>query len=142
MESGPVCARCKEMSGLGADQVAAKVTCSFCQGKGFRSDDATSEEPLQPAAAVAWRLRGLAASDQGDYVHAIAAYTEAIRLEPGYADAYYERGWALLAVGQEAEADADLAQAARLSPRYGPSAADDQTPRGPLQWLRSLLRRS
>jgi hypothetical protein len=115
MESGPVCDRCKEKSGLDASALG-KVTCSYCQGKGFAVDERDIE--TWPADALAWRLRGLACSDVGNYEQAIAAFSQALDLEPSYADAYYDRGWAYLAVGRSDEGEIDLAEAARLSPKY------------------------
>lgn len=142
---GPVCARCREKSGIGPAQQADKVTCSVCAGKGFAVADDEGAEPSHRRDATAWRLRALAFSDSGKYEQAITAYNEAIRLEPDYADAYYERGWAYMAVGETELGEADLTEAARLEPRYAGSsdsppdaAAEQQKSSG---WLPRLFRR-
>jgi hypothetical protein len=140
---GPVCARCKEKSGLAPGQSADKVTCAVCAGKGFTASEEDAPERDFRRDAVAWRLRALAASDSGRYEEAIAAYNEAIRLAPDFADAYYERGWAYMAAGAGDLADADLAEAARLSRRY---ATQDSAP-APQEtnisrWLPRLFGRS
>ncbi len=129
MECGPVCPTCRQKSGLDPTHGAAKVTCSFCAGKGSVAADEAPAEAEWSAAAIAWRLRGLASSDSGDYVPAIAAFTEALRLEPAFAEAYYDRGWALLATGQTDEGEADLAEAARLSEQFAAPGAPVQPPR-------------
>ncbi|MBY0524632.1 MAG: GYF domain-containing protein [Gemmataceae bacterium] len=128
---GDVCADCKEHSGLPAEMEVDKVTCSVCQGMGFQAE---AEEPGVRKDAIAWRLRGLALSDSGQYDRAIAAYSEAIRLAPRYATAYYERGWAYLATGRTELGDADLAESARLADRYA-AAQETATPTEKRGWL-------
>jgi hypothetical protein len=134
MESGPACASCKAKSGL--DEAGdGKVTCSYCEGKGFEADGPDGQE--WPPDAVAWRLRGLACSDVGNYEQAIAAFSQALDLEPSYAEAYYDRGWAFMAVGRCDEGEIDLAEAARLSPKYaGATRTETDQPRGLFGWLR------
>src|SRR5262249_18379528 len=107
------------------DADAVKVACSYCQGKGFASDE--EDAGTWHSGAVAWRLRGLAASDSGDYTQAIAAFSAALELEPDFADVYYERGSAYLAAGRETEGAADLDEAARLSPKYAGPADEKRT---------------
>ena len=54
--------------------------------------------------------------DQAHYSEAIAAYTQAIKLDPKYALAYNNRGYTYKALGQSAKAAADFAQASKLDP--------------------------
>jgi hypothetical protein len=142
LSRGPVCVNCKDKSGLSPGQEVDKVACAVCQGKGFVSRDQASSEPSYRRAAVAWRLRGLAASDSGRYEEAITAYNEAILLAADFADAYYERGWAYMAVGDASRAEADLAEAARLAPQYDPAAASAPAEsEKPATWVPRLFRR-
>lgn len=60
--------------------------------------------------------RGNAYFDLGDYPHAIADYTEVIRLNPRFANAYANRALAYEAVGDRARAAADRASATRPPP--------------------------
>jgi tetratricopeptide (TPR) repeat protein len=63
--------------------------------------------------------RGNANYLKEDYDHAIADYTEAIRLDPTFARAYYNRGFAKRAKGDSANASADIAKAMLLNPKVG-----------------------
>ncbi len=51
--------------------------------------------------------KGKACYDKGDYDGAVAAYTEAVRLDPKNAEAYTDRGWAYLAFGQARSQQSD-----------------------------------
>jgi tetratricopeptide (TPR) repeat protein len=59
---------------------------------------------------VYWQ-RGRAHAEHKDYNRAIAAYTEALRIDPEYVRAYVDRGHALLWTGDEDRASADYLQA-------------------------------
>ena len=74
--------------------------------------------PLDTAAA--YLARGDQYSDLKDYDHAIADYSEAIRLKPDYAEAYNNRGlaFALSSKRSLASAIADYSQAIQLRPEY------------------------
>src|SRR4029077_19860425 len=56
--------------------------------------------------------------DLGDFVRAIADYTQAIFLEPKFANAYYGRGLARIYVGASPDAAADLALSVQLNPKF------------------------
>jgi tetratricopeptide (TPR) repeat protein len=53
---------------------------------------------------------------RGDYVTAVADFTEAIRLNPNYTNAYHNRGLAYKNKGDYDRAIADYTQAIRLNP--------------------------
>ncbi len=74
--------------------------------------------PLNTAAA--YLARGDRYSDLKDYDHAIADYSQAIRLKPDYAEAYNNRGlaFALSSKREMASAIADYDQAIQLRPEY------------------------
>jgi len=137
MESGTACSTCRHASGHAPDEVTAKVTCSVCQGKGFVPE--APEDPRWQPEAVAWRLRGLAHSDSGEYGRAVKAFTEALRIEPDYADVYYDRGWALIATGRNDEGEADLVEAAELSEKF--ATQDPATPPPQRGWFGWLFRK-
>jgi tetratricopeptide (TPR) repeat protein len=77
----------------------------------------------EPAADAAGRLvlQGNDLVARGDLDGAIAAYTEAIRLDPRSTTAYLGRGVARSRTGQFAEAIADATEAIRLDPRHAPA---------------------
>src|SRR5205085_11925112 len=66
--------------------------------------------------AIVYFNRGNGYFDQRDYAHAIADYSEAIRLNPRYANAYFNRALAWDELGDHARAAADRAIASRPSP--------------------------
>jgi len=57
---------------------------------------------------------GSACLVSGDFDSAIAAFTEAIRLDPEDAEAYYGRGVAYEKKGEKSKAEEDFAQAKKL----------------------------
>jgi tetratricopeptide (TPR) repeat protein len=61
--------------------------------------------------------RGQAAMDKDDLGAAIAAFSEAIKLDPKLAAAYVARGWAYAEQEEYEKAIADYSQAMRLEPR-------------------------
>ena len=54
----------------------------------------------------------------GEYVSAISAYDEAIRIDPGCDRAYRGRGWADYKSGDQHKALADLDRAIQLNPKF------------------------
>ena len=83
--------------------------------------------PSHPSIAVgpldtakAYLSRGDQHSAIKDYDHAIADYSQAIRLNPDYAEAYNNRGLAYSLTGKTemANAIADYSQAIKLRPTY------------------------
>jgi tetratricopeptide (TPR) repeat protein len=74
--------------------------------------------PLDTAAA--YLAHGDQYFDLKDYDHAIADYSEAIRLKPDYAEAYNNRGLAFALSSKRAMASAigDYSQAIQLRPEY------------------------
>jgi tetratricopeptide (TPR) repeat protein len=69
--------------------------------------------------AAVYGERGAASYRRGDYNHAIADLTEAIRLNPKLAAAYDNRGGAYDAIGDQPHALADFDRAILLSPNFG-----------------------
>ena len=61
--------------------------------------------------------RGLAYAHQKEYEHAVADFTEAIRLDPKNAAAFTNRGVAYAAKGESARAKADFDQAKNVTRR-------------------------
>ena len=78
------------------------------------SDD--TEDKDNPA-VDAYCLKGLMCSSEGQYDKAIAAYSEAIKLDPKYSYSYVGRGDAYVAKGDLDSALLDYDQAARLDPQ-------------------------
>src|SRR5580704_12694215 len=66
--------------------------------------------------AAAFTIRGRAHRAKGDYDHAIADYTEAIRIEPNYVLAFYSRGIAHFNKKDYDRAVADYTVSLRLAP--------------------------
>jgi tetratricopeptide (TPR) repeat protein len=77
--------------------------------------------PNDKELAALFNYRGVAYKAKGDLDHAIADYTEAIRLDPNYAPAYNSRGIAYKAKGDVDMAIADYDQAIRLNPNSAPA---------------------
>jgi tetratricopeptide (TPR) repeat protein len=78
--------------------------------------DATSTPtPGAPLTASDYAARGKAYLEQGDYEQAIAAFSEALRLDPVDTDAYRSRGNAYYEQGEHDLALADLHEYARLA---------------------------
>jgi tetratricopeptide (TPR) repeat protein len=78
------------------------------------SDD--NEDKDNPA-VDAYCLKGLMCSSERQYDKAIAAYSEAIKLDPNYSYSYVGRGDAYVAKGDLDRALLDYDQAARLDPQ-------------------------
>lgn len=73
------------------------------------------------AKAVAYKARGSAYHEKGQYDRAVADYTKAIQLNPIYANAYNGRAWAYLKLGEAKKALSDSNKALSLSPQYAPA---------------------
>jgi Tfp pilus assembly protein PilF len=82
-----------------------------------RYADGTTNTWLNPVVKHAYRIRGFAYVDKGQYDKAIPDFTEAIRLNPNDADAYAVRAKAYRAVGEDAKAASDEWRAQELRPR-------------------------
>jgi tetratricopeptide (TPR) repeat protein len=80
----------------------------------------TGPEPAADAAGPLV-LKGNDLVARGDLDGAIAAYTEASRLDPRSREAYLGRGVARYLKGQFAQAIADATEAIRIDPRYAPA---------------------
>jgi len=82
------------------------------------SQSSLADSPLDTAEA--YLQRGDQYSDSKDYDHAIADYSQAIRLRPDYAEAYNNRGLAYALSGkfEIANVIADYSQAIKLRPTY------------------------
>src|SRR5260221_14230859 len=61
-------------------------------------------------------FRSNAYDDKGDHDHAIADYTQAIRLDPNYASAYMERGIVYKRLKEYDRAVQDFSEAIRIKP--------------------------
>ena len=92
------------------DQVIA--SCSVVIGRRLAED-----EDL----ATAFKNRGNAYDDKGDYQQAIEDYGQALAITPQDAEAFNSRGATFTALGEYERAIADFDQAARLNPN-GPRA--------------------
>ena len=66
----------------------------------------------------AYSNRGSAYLSQSDRAHALADYSEAIRLNPQFAPAYNNRGFVYDAQGDHTHAIADYSEAIRLNPQF------------------------
>ena len=69
--------------------------------------------------SIAYYNRALAYENKEDDEHAIADYSEAIRLNPSDAEAHFYRGLARARKGDKAGSDADIAEAKRINPNIG-----------------------
>jgi tetratricopeptide (TPR) repeat protein len=68
------------------------------------------------ASAAEWGERGLGHYQRGEYAEAVAAWTEAVRLDPANADTLIDRGWAYSLLHEHDRAIADFTAALRLRP--------------------------
>ena len=91
--------------------IVLAVLCTF--GLGFALWYATR----YPQTALHYWNQGQAALAQGEYIRAIALYSDALRLEPNFAQAYIGRGEAYGRKGQYDHAIADYSEAFRLDPK-------------------------
>jgi tetratricopeptide (TPR) repeat protein len=71
---------------------------------------------------MAYSNRGNAFDDKKDYVHAIADFDAAIKLDPRYATAFYNRANAKLNAGDKPGAIADYREAVALRPAFKEAA--------------------
>jgi tetratricopeptide (TPR) repeat protein len=69
--------------------------------------------------ATAYYNRALAYENNEDYAHAVADYSEAIRLNPNEADALVFRSLNREKIGDKKGAEADMAAAKRIDPKPG-----------------------
>lgn len=65
--------------------------------------------------------RGQEALTLREYTQAVAAFTQAIKVQPQRFEAYYQRGQAYSFLGQDAAALADAEKAIQLNPTYAPA---------------------
>ena len=75
-------------------------------------------EPNLEQATEAYQ-KGMSSLGKQDFDAAVAAFTEAIRLNPDYAEAYCNRGFAYQNKGHLDKAIADFTEAIRLDPKDG-----------------------
>ncbi|MHC5825545.1 MAG: tetratricopeptide repeat protein, partial [Nostoc sp.] len=68
--------------------------------------------------AIAYKKRGNARSDLGDFEGAIEDYTQAIKINPNYVDVYYNRGNARSDLGDFEGAIEDYTQAIKINSNY------------------------
>jgi len=73
--------------------------------------------PGAPDDADAYFNRGFAYERRGDLKHAIADFSEVIRLRPDHVGAYYLRWAAYTDLGDDVRAAADLAALDRIDPK-------------------------
>ncbi len=73
----------------------------------------------RPQSAADWVKRGNDYSSKGDYVHAIEAYTDSIRLNPGSPTTFFARGRVYFRNHDDDRAIQDYTDAIRLAPDYG-----------------------
>lgn len=78
-------------------------------------EDSSSAIQLDPDLAEAYRIRGDAKSNLGNYNEAIKDYNTAIYLKPDYIKAYYKRGRAKVEIGNITEARIDFQTASKLT---------------------------
>lgn len=64
--------------------------------------------------ALAWRSKGVAFGEQGNYDEALKAFDKAIEINPLDAKAWYNKGITLKSLGRTTEADAAIAKAKEL----------------------------
>lgn len=69
-------------------------------------------------------VEGMGLGIQGDYLGAIAIFSQVIKLAPDLADAYYNRGFAYVKIGAETQAIADYDQAIFLNPDFAEAYFD------------------
>ena len=67
---------------------------------------------------IAYKNRGNARSDLGDFEGAIEDYTQAIQINPNYTDVYYNRGNAHYELGDLESAIEDYTQAIKINYNY------------------------
>ncbi len=82
----------------------------------FDSDPVEEAEDKDNPEVDVYCLKGLIHLGKGEHAKAIAAYSEAIKLEPKYSFSYVGRGDVYLAQGDLKRALADYDTAARLDP--------------------------
>lgn len=105
-----------------ATEAGSEDATSDClQGDGARRIRGCSqllENPALPQEdrAMAFALRALSYSIQGDYDQSLMDYDEAIRLSPDFAAALNNRAWTYYKAGRAAEGMADVERSLVLSP--------------------------
>jgi tetratricopeptide (TPR) repeat protein len=92
----------------------AEVAVAFAAGS-ERGEAAIRIDILPSPATVAYE-RGRADLSRGAYAQAVAAFTEAIRLDPDSFEAHFHRGVAYYLEGRQREALADYTVAIRVQP--------------------------
>ena len=80
------------------------------------STTAVNAQPIKPHTTEEYLDRGINLSEQDEFEAAIAAYTQAIKLEPNNALAYYNRGLAFYHLQNQVAALADFNKTVELKP--------------------------
>ena len=73
-------------------------------------------QPVKPNSAESYLEQGINLSEQNEFVNAIEAYTQAIKLNPNNALAYYNRGLAFYHLRNHSAALEDFNQTIQLKP--------------------------
>ena len=87
----------------------------------IKSCSALIQSPTEPKEniAIAFYNRALAFENKDDYTHAIADYTDALRINPNDADALLYRGLDKKRLGDKHGGEADIEAAKQINPNIG-----------------------
>ncbi len=94
---------------------------------------------LNPDSAQAYRIRGIAKYDNGQYEAAIADYNEALRIKPDDFKAYDNRGIAKVRLRQYKSAIADFDAALRIKPDSATTYGNRGTTKGLLKQYEAAI---
>lgn len=110
------------------DQVIASCSAVISRAPADRADLAT-----------AFKNRGNAYDDKGEYVHALQDYDQAVTINPRDADAFNSRGTTYTALGRYERAIVDFDEAIRLNPASPLAFSNRCFARGALDQLEQAL---